>query len=100
MYYSLTIKCNLKGKNLSNSEYNVMVKEICSQGDFTWHKTTYERDSIGRNHVHCILEHENKNVRYSPFFRKGYMIYFRKVYSKNWESYIEKDIMDHSYNFL
>ncbi len=99
MFYGLTIKYNKNDKSLSKVFYDTIVNDICTKGNFTWHKTTYEMDSKQRLHVHCILENQDCNIRYKPFFRKGYMIYFRKIWSSNWSSYIKKDIRLHSYLF-
>ncbi len=95
MYYALTIKYNRNDKELTQAFYDLEVEQIINKGNFLLHRTTYEKDKKKRLHVHCVLEHPSKTIRYKPFFKKGYMIYFRRVYDSNWESYIEKDLQYH-----
>ncbi len=100
MFYALTIKYNKNDKLLNYEFYNKEVNEIVTKGNFTLHKTAYEFDKRERLHVHCVLEHKNNNVLYKPFFKKGFMIFLKKIYSDQWISYIRKDITYHENMFI
>ncbi len=100
MYYALTVKYLRNDRVLTNKFYDEEVASIVSKGGFIWHKTEYELDEQTRRlHVHCILSHSSRNVRYQPFFKKGYNIFFRKIYDECWTSYIEKDLKNCEYMF-
>lgn len=94
-YYAVTIKCIRKGWIASEDETEEVYNALLYTYRATSFKHTFEKDRLGRYHLHgCILV-TRKNIKYSLFKKQYWHIHIDYLPTHedrlNWLSYIQKD---------
>lgn len=94
IYYSFTLKRIRQGVGYSELEYNLSLDKMLKKYKAEYCTHTFERDSIGRLHMHGVFL-ANKKLRYTSYREKYLHIFINKIHSyeelQNWVDYIHKE---------
>lgn len=93
-YYAVTIK-NIKHKYFaSENECIVQMKNLEKLHKAKIHDFTFELDSLGRNHIHAIMQ-ARKGIRYNLYRKPYWHIDIKRLETPNdcyrWMAYMHKE---------
>ncbi len=98
-FYSITIKCNQKGKGETISQIGDVFLDLLRKTSSESLLYTFEKDSHEKNHLHGYFRSNNKLI-YKDLRVKGWNIYIRRVYEHTgWYNYLMKDLKNHAQDF-
>ncbi len=97
-YYSITLKCNVKGLGETSDEIFFVYDEVLRNSEGKNLVSSIERDSKGKNHLHGYFK-TSLRLSYKSLKKVNWMVYLRRVYEHTgWYKYLMKDVESHKIN--